>query len=331
MRYRQLGSTEIELSEIGFGAWGIGGQTPGASSYGPTTDSESIKALWTALDQGINYFDTANVYGNGNSESLIGRAFGMEREELVFSSKLGLCDFSTKIELKEPEMRASLEGSLSRLRTDFLDIIFLHEVSIEEIAQLPEILETLLKFKEEGKIRYLGVSLKNPSDASREIVRENFSVIQVNFSLLDMRLLLDGFFEQKQAAQVGLVARTPFNFGFLSNNFPEDIAFPESDHRSRWHANQVVAWARGANQVLRAAGLTDPNDLQGRIDRAINFCLSYSEVSSVIPGMLTSAEVESSVAALRAGPLPNELREAAISAYSMIERELAKSIHDIQG
>ena len=135
MKYRQLGTTNILLSEIGFGTWGIGGVTPGPTSYGPTDDAISLQALKQALDIGINFYDTSNVYGRGNSEELIGQAFKTDREKVIIATKVGLIDYESPSNFSSDYMRDSLENSLKRLKTDYIDLLQLHNPPLNIIYE----------------------------------------------------------------------------------------------------------------------------------------------------------------------------------------------------
>src|SRR5882724_10158294 len=126
MKYRQLGATGLQVSEIGFGTWGIGGRTEGETSYGDTDDGASRDALGAALDRGVTFFDTSNVYGDGHSETLIGEALGPRRNQVVLATKAGFVGYQVPADFSPANLRASLFGSLRRLRTDVVDLLQLH-------------------------------------------------------------------------------------------------------------------------------------------------------------------------------------------------------------
>ena len=320
MQYRQLGQTGIQVSEIGFGAWGIGGMTAGATSYGTVADTVAIEALEFAVDQGVSFFDTSNVYGAGHSEELLGKTLAKTRHNLVISSKMGLLNYDQKLEWSEQEMRSSLEGSLRRLKTDYLDVLHLHMVGLDELANDPSIMTTLKTFQQEGKVRALAISLNSPEDALQSIVTDNFTVIQVNFSLLDMRIVTNGFLVTERETQLGIIARTPLNFGFLANNYRQGIKFNEADHRSRWPMSQIRAWINGANELLTVLGIENLDDRQARVNLALKFCLSYSAVSSVLPGMLSKSEVEMNLRAIDSPLFSDETLFAVAEAYASWEK-----------
>jgi aryl-alcohol dehydrogenase-like predicted oxidoreductase len=135
MKYRPLGRTGLSVSEIGFGCWGLGGVTPGATSYGEVDDAASLKALHRALDLGITFYDTSNLYGDGHSEELLGEAFTGRRDKVVIATKAGRSTYDTEA-YTPAELRRSVEASLRRLRSDYVDVVQVHSPSsIEVLAQ----------------------------------------------------------------------------------------------------------------------------------------------------------------------------------------------------
>lgn len=301
MRYRKLGNTGIFVSEIGFGAWGIGGLTEGATSYGATDDETSKKALKKAYSLGINFFDTSNVYGNGHSEELIGEVFKKIRSKVIIASKVGFSrhlgpqDFSRDYTLK------SLEKSLKRLDTDYLDLLQLHSPSLDALEET-DILETLQKLKGEGSIRAYGISARSPADAVSAVRNYPFDSVQVNFNLTDQRAIETGLFGICEDKKIGVIARTPLCFGFLSGEYQE-TKFDSSDHRSAWSKEQREVWAT-AYSLFQDTVRKDREQTNAQV--ALRFCLSYGQVSSVIPGMLNSKEVCENAFASQLGPLHEE-------------------------
>ena len=327
MQYRELGSTGIQVSEIGFGTWGIGGVTPGATSYGVISDDDAIEALEVALFEGVNFFDTSNVYGDGHSEILLGQVLGetsgRQRSDVVISSKLGMLNYKQKLEMTADNMERSLDGSLERLQTDYLDVLHLHMVSLEELLEMPVILDTLRRFQLDNKVRVLAISLKNPLDSCHRLISDNFQAIQVNFSLLDMRLISSGFFNNTRAKRLGVLARTPLNFGFLAQNFPKNTTFDKSDHRSRWSRTQIENWIDGANQMFEAIGLSDFEDKQARSYLALKFCLSYTGISTVLAGMHNASEVKMNIRATEGSKINRKMLASVIKAYQLWDRKIA--------
>ena len=305
MRYRKLGVTGLVVSEIGFGGWGIGGALDEAHSYGITDDQESLRALQRAFELGVTLYDTSNLYGNGHSETLIGKAFQKVRPRVVLASKGGFFidgeqDFSPR------HLRESLEGSLERLQTDYLDLFQLHSPASILLPRLGETLKALEDLKREGKIRAFGISVRSPDDglvAAREL---HAPFLQINFSMIDQRARENGLLDLCAQSQVGFIARTPLCYGFLTGRYTSETVFPPKDHRSKWPRQQIALWA--SSPKLFASVLRDPQSNPAQV--ALRYCLSTPGISAVIPGMLTIQQVEENVPASDQGPLlEEELRE----------------------
>lgn len=300
MRYRPLGRSGLSVSEIGFGAWGIGGITPGPTSYGHTDDEVSLAALRRAREKGINFFDTSNVYGGGHSEALIGAAFSDCRDDVVIASKVGFVDYQQPPDYKAATVERSVVGSLERLRTSRIDLLQLHNPTADLLRKLPDTLALLERLRREGTVTALGVSVKSPEDALPLLDLFPFESVQANFNMMDIRALQGGLLDALADRQVAFIARTPLAFGFLTGRYDGEEQFPDEDHRSRWPREQRRLWARGAQDLFRccAESATDtPADV------ALRYCLSYPTVTTTIPGILTPVEVDLNVAAVAAGPL----------------------------
>jgi len=261
MRYRLLGNSGLSISEIGFGAWGIGGATPGPTSYGKTDDETSLSALGCALDLGINFFDTSNVYGYGHSEKLIGKAFHRRRSDVIVATKAGFADYASPPDFSSLAIKHSVNLSLQRLNTDYIDLIQLHNPSADWLEEHPETLDALAQMQKDGKVRAVGVSVKSPMDALSLLELFPFQAVQANFNMLDIRVLECGLMDKLDLFNAGFIARTPLSFGFLSGKLSGEEVFPEEDHRSRWPREQIRLWVKGARD-LHASCLESSNNLQ---------------------------------------------------------------------
>ena len=301
MQYKPLGKSGIEVSVVGFGAWGIGGRTPGATSYGETDDAVSLRALTEALDRGITFYDTASVYGDGHSEELIGTCFKDRRDQVVIATKAGILPAFKGYDFSPAALRASLEGSLRRLQADYVDVLQLHNVEPATVLNEPEIADLLNAFVREGKVRAYGFSTPSPDDALALLAVPHTACIQVNLNLLDWRGIDSGLFDAAKSREVGIIARTPLAFGFLTGRFDKDATFPPDDHRSRWSPERIAGWVEAADAVF--AALDVPGGESARVAVALRFCLSFDAVATVIPGMFTPAEVRANVAAAATGRL----------------------------
>ena len=308
MKYRRLGKTEIFVSEIGFGAWGIGGISKGATSYGPTDDNSSIRALNCALDSGINFFDTSNVYGGGHSESLIGKTLLKFRNSVLIATKVGLVNYDEPADFSIKNLSTSLKGSLKRLKTDYIDLLQLHNPSPHVIQNNHDILTWVDQLKKKGIIRAFGVSVKSPKEGIEAIEQLRVESVQVNLNLLDHRAIESGLMKSATTNQVSLIARTPLCFGFLSGKINKTTHFDKQDHRSRWSNRQIQNWIEGSKKVLSCK--TDSSS-QTNTQFALRFCLSYPRVTTAIPGALNELEVKENIKASDLGPLQDdEIQEA---------------------
>ena len=300
MRYRQLGKTGFSVSEIGFGAWGIGGATPGPTSYGETDDKVSLAALEAAVDCGINFFDTSNIYGNGHSEIMLGQAFSHRREQVIIATKAGFVDFESQPDFAADAIRKSLEKSLERLRTSYVDLLQLHNPSAQWLKDHPTTLKALSALLTEGRVKSVGISVKRPEDAFSLLDLFPFQSIQANFNMMDVRVVSSGLLKKIDETGIGLIARTPLAFGFLARHMTGEEVFDTQDHRSRWSRAQIRAWAIGASDLLACC---EESQRATPAQVAIRFCLSYPQISTTIPGMLTPEEVKFNSAASVAGTL----------------------------
>jgi aryl-alcohol dehydrogenase-like predicted oxidoreductase len=300
MNYRRLGRTGLVVSEVGFGAWGIGGRTAAETSYGDTDDATSIAALARALDRGITFFDTSAAYGDGHSEELIGRAVRGRRGDVVIASKAGYESWERPPDFSPAALTASTERSLRRLATDYLDLLQLHNPPSETLAAL-DVREAIQRLIDSGKIRTWGVSGRGPQEALDAVQIAGAPVVQANFNMMDVRALDCGLLEEAARTDTGFIARTPLCFGFLSGTITRDTRFPAGDHRARWPGAQISNWIEGAAELLTAVHAAPGTE---GAQAAIRFCLAFPALSSAIPGILTPGEADQDTAASSAGPLP---------------------------
>ncbi|MGA2685002.1 MAG: aldo/keto reductase [Verrucomicrobiota bacterium] len=308
MKYRLLGETGLRVSEIGFGTWGLGGDRKGAVAYGPANDEVSRTALQTACDLGINFFDTADLYGFGHSEELLGEVFSPRRNSVIIATKGGFAD-SGEQDFSVEHLRRALEASLRRLRSDYVDLYQLHSPSIATLREQPEIVELMAELHAAGKIRAWGFSARSPEEARQAIEEFHAPCVQVNFNLTDQRAVTNGLLDLCRQRRAGVIVRTPLCFGFLTGKYAGDSTFAATDHRSRWPAEQRQRWQE-ANDVFRFLFSANPSDTPAQL--ALRFCLSFPAVSTTVPGMLTDAHVRENAAASERETLPSELLRRAV-------------------
>ncbi|MGE3540154.1 MAG: aldo/keto reductase [Candidatus Tectimicrobiota bacterium] len=291
MRYRRLGRTELQVSEIGFGAWAIGGNKHG-HSYGPTENAESLRTIAQALELGCNFFDTADLYGHGLSEKLLGQALEKRRHECIIATKVGGDFYHGPFHqnFDHEYIRFALEKSLERLRTDYIDLYQLHNppLMLLERGANYAILEEL---KQEGKIRHYGVSVHDAYEGMMAIETGKPDVIQVAYNLLrqDPR---EDLFPLAVERNIGLIIREPLANGMLTGKYAAGTTFGEGDMRAEWPPEFVALQARLAE---KAAFLVTP---QRTLAQAmLRFVLDSPAISVVIPGLKTTAQAVENLAA----------------------------------
>ena len=316
MKRRVLGRTGLAVSPIGFGAWAIGGNRFG-NSYGSTDDAESRRAVRRAHDLGCNFFDTADVYGHGHSEEVLGAALDGIRPDVVVATKVGGNFYNRDVNpllipriteaLGQPlaevgpdaalpvthdacfspsYVRFAVEQSLRRLRTDYIDLLQLHNPTLGLIAD-PETYRVLDDLKAEGKIRFYGVSVHPPEEglAAVEVTRPD--TVQIVYNIV-RRAAEDLFFPAARAANVGVIAREPLANGFLAGKYRQDSIWEQGDIRGRMPRPYVAQLAALGARVVELAGEAGVTAAQ----LALRFVLDNDAVSVVIVGMKTVAQVD---------------------------------------
>ncbi|MFA6208432.1 MAG: aldo/keto reductase [Candidatus Obscuribacterales bacterium] len=301
MKYRDFGNTGIKVSEIGFGCWPIGGNSHG-NSYGPTTDKSSTDAVNKAIDLGLNFFDTADVYGWGHSEELLGKALRGKRDRVVLATKVG-ADFyqGTGFQTFTPDyIRFALEKSLTRLNTDYIDVYQLHNPPLKLISK-EETYATLRELKKEGKIRAFGVSVFTPVEGITAINVGQPDCVQITYNIFSCRpeeQLLPRAFETGCA----VIAREPLANGFLTGKYDTAPKFAVGDFRKNWPMEYVQA----RSDATRQLAFLKKNGHQSMAQAALKYPLLDQAVSTVIVGLKDVEMVEENLAASDSGPLTAE-------------------------
>ncbi|MBT2643139.1 aldo/keto reductase [Bacillus sp. ISL-41] len=270
MKYRQLGSTGIKVSEVGFGAWQLGN----ARDWEGMENNQAIKLVHEALEQGCNFFDTAPNYGGGNSESLLGKALTGRRSEAVINSKFGHHPDNT-LNFDSQKIRSSVENSLRRLKTDYLDSILLHNPPFEILTGVTDHFDVLESLKQEGKIRAYGASVDSAREMDELIRNTGSQVIEVMFNIFHQEPRKA--FKKAAEKNVGLIVKVPLDSGWLSGKYGENNIF--TDIRSRWSREQLKKRAE-LLPVLKE--MLEPGE--SLVQLALRYILNYQEVSTVIPG-----------------------------------------------
>lgn len=296
MKYRLLGRTGFRVSEIGFGAWGIGGM------WGARDDAEAERALSRAFDLGVNFYDTAYVYGDGHSEELIGRFLRHKRSEIYVASKVPPKTFRWPVRPDDPVKNTfpkqwvidCTERSLKRLHTDYLDLQELHAWTDAYTQQL-DWLEAMEKLKNQGKIRAYGVSANDwdPYGPVNAVLAGLLDTVQVIYNIWEQRPV-EKLFPAAKEKNVGIIARVPFEEGLLTGAYQPGHKFESDDWRSEWLTPERLAEAYRRVEKLKSFLSEDCPTLSSL---ALKFCLSHPAVSTVIPGMRRVRHVEENCAA----------------------------------
>ncbi|MDP9053006.1 MAG: aldo/keto reductase [Acidobacteriota bacterium] len=310
MKTRRLGRTELEISQIGYGAWGIGG-----SMWIGATDKESLAALRRAIDLGVNFIDTALVYGNGHSEELVGKVVRETPHKVWVASKIPpknrLWPAPAGVGIDEAFPRdyilRSTETSLKNLGLETIDLQQLH-IWNPEWTDREEWRRAFEDLKTQGKVRAFGVSLSNhdPDSALGIIDTGLIDAVQVIYNIFDQTPERN-LFPACLKHNVGVLARVPLDEGALTGRIHEASVFPEGDFRNDYfRGDRKKQVARRVDAMVNDLHLEGPGHLAGI---AIRFCLSHPAVTSVIPGMRSIASVEGNVMASGQGPLPPSAME----------------------
>ena len=308
MKYREFGKTSLKVSEIGMGCWAIGGNEFG-NSYGPTDDAKSIMAIKKAVELGCNFFDTADVYGQGHSEELLGMALKKTtekvRESIIIATKVGgsymYGDRWGRMNFSEEYIRFALEKSLQRLQTSYIDIYQLHNPPIEIIKD-GKIFKIMRELQKEGKIRHIGISVHTIDEGVASL--KYVDSIQCVFNML-----YPNNYELIEAAKIkgiGIIAREPLCNGFLTDKMTEfssedsdkGPAFEKGDIRNYMSDNykkKLIEHAKNFREILsyRKESLSQ---------LALKYVLAFKSISVVIPGAKTTEQIEEN---MRSSDIPD--------------------------
>lgn len=292
MKYNKFGNTELIVSEIGFGAWGIGGPAMAGNTpigWGIVDDAESKKALIKSLDLGINFYDTADFYGLGHSEELIGEVFKGSKD-IIIATKVGHRlddDNSILLDYSYNHIISACNKSLQRLKRDYIDLYQLHSAKMEHLLQ-GECISAMQDLSKQGKIRYWGISLNtfNPEpEANYFIDKKIGSSFQLVYNLINQKSL--SLIEKASQAGYGIIARMPLQFGTLTGKFSKDAKFDNNDHRAfRLNAQILSSILDDTDEVWN---LTDKYNTS-KTGLSLSFILSTKGVSTTIPGIKTVAQ-----------------------------------------
>jgi aryl-alcohol dehydrogenase-like predicted oxidoreductase len=306
MQYRELGRTGWKVSTISFGAWAIG------SAWGAVDDTESLAALHRALDRGVNFFDTADVYGDGHSERLLGQLRKERREKFYIATKAGrrLNPHETAGYNRE-NLTAFVERSLKNLQTDALDLLQLH-CPPTGVYYRPEVFGVLDDLVKAGKLRFYGVSVEKVEEALKAIEYPGVQTVQIIFNIFRQRAS-ELLFAETQKRRVGILARVPLASGLLTGKLTSASKFSSDDHRAfnrhgeafdRGETFSGVDYETGLQAVEALRPLVPPGATLTQL--ALQWILTFPAVTCAIPGARRPTQVDENVAAADLPPLSSE-------------------------
>ncbi len=328
MQQRRLGRTGYQVSEVGFGAWAIGG------SWGEVSEDDAMSALRSALDAGVAFFDTADVYGDGRSEKLLAH-LRRERPSTPFTvaTKAGYRIVGTrKVEdYSEVNLRSWVERSLRYLETEALELLQLHCPPVG-VYYRPEVFGVLDRLVEEGKVRHYGVSVDRIEEALKAMEYPGVETVQLVFNVFRQRPA-GLFFREAKDRDVGVIARIPLASGLLTGKMTRDSTFPENDHRRFNRQGERFDKGETFSGIDFEAGLELVEELRPLVPSgmtmaqfALRWILMFDEVSTVIPGAKNAVQARENAGAADLAPISPEAMRAVAALY---ERRVSPLVHHL--
>jgi aryl-alcohol dehydrogenase-like predicted oxidoreductase len=306
VKQRKFGHDGVLVSEVGLGTWQIGG------SWGQVSEEDALSILHAALENGVTFFDTADVYGNGRSETLIGRFLKQTGAEVFVATKLGRNSkpgWPDNFTLDA--MRAHTEASLRRLGHEALDLTQLHCVPTEVLRQ-GEVFDSLRLLQQEGKILRFGASVESMEEALLCLQQEGLASLQIIFNIFRQKPI-DALFEAAQEKGVALIVRLPLASGLLSGKFTQSTQFDESDHRNFNRDGDAFNVGETFAGLPFEKGVALTDDLKAMLPEgmtmaqmALRWILDFEAVTTIIPGASKLSQVASNVSASTLPPLGHE-------------------------
>ncbi len=327
MRYRELGRTGWKVSEISFGAWAIGGD------WGTVDDAKSLAAMRRSIDLGVNFIDTADVYGDGRSERLVRQLIKERRETVHVATKAGRrLDPHTADGYNRRNLTRFVERSLKNLGTESLDLLQLH-CPPTEVYYRPEVFGILDDLVRQGKLRYYGVSVEKVEEGLKALEYPNVQSVQIIFNIFRQRPA-ELFFEQAKRKKVGILARVPLASGLLTGKLKPNTRFEKSDHRAYNREGQEFDRGETFAGVPYQTGLRAVEELRPLAERtapgttltqfALRWILMFEAVSCAIPGAKSPAQADENALAADLPALPEASMRAVEEIY---RREIKESVH----
>jgi len=324
MNYRELGRTGWKVSEISFGAWAIGG------AWGEVDDRESLATLHRAADLGVNFYDTADVYGDGRSERLLAQLKRERSEEIIIATKAGRrLDPHVASGYNRENLSAFIERSLKNLETGALDLLQLH-CPPTDVYYNPELFAALDDFVRQGKIRNYGVSVERVEEALSAIEYPGVQTVQIIFNIFRQRPA-ELFFGEAKKRGVGILARVPLASGLLTGKLTSHSQFEADDHRAFNRHGEAFDRGETFSGVDYATGLQAVEELRALVPEgmtmaqfALRWILMFDAVTCAIPGAKRPSQVEDNARASDSPPPDAETMRAVQKIY---ERRIRALVH----
>jgi aryl-alcohol dehydrogenase-like predicted oxidoreductase len=325
MQYRELGRTGWKVSDISFGAWAIGG------SWGNVSDDESLAALRKAIDSGVNFIDTADVYGDGRSERLIAQLKKSVKSEIVVATKAGRrLPRQTVAGYNRQNLTMWVEDSLRNLSTDCLDLLQLH-CPPTALYDGPEVFGILDDMVRAGKIRYYGVSVEKIEEALKAVEYPNVQSVQIIFNCFRQRPA-EKFFARAKEKRVGILARVPLASGLLTGKFRQDSAFAADDHRNFNRHGEAFDMGETFSGVDYNVGLAAVEEMRALVPAgvsmsqfALRWILMFDAVTCAIPGGKRPEQVADNCRASDLPPLTSQAMKEVQRIYDEKIRPLVQA------
>jgi aryl-alcohol dehydrogenase-like predicted oxidoreductase len=322
MQYRKLGKTNFKVSEVSLGAWQIGG------SWGNVSDEDAERVVHAAIDNGINFIDTADVYGDGRSERFVAKVLSETKEQVFVATKAGRrLQPHTVDGYNRANLTAFVERSLKNLRRETLDLVQLHCPPIGVYYE-PEVFAALDELKQAGKILYYGVSVEKVEEALKAIEYPAVATVQIIFNIFRQRPK-DLFFPLAQQRDVGILVRLPLSSGLLSGKITRHTSFAADDHRSYNRLGEQFDRGETFSGVDFDVALDAVEEIRrvlpdgiSMANFALRWILDHEAVSCVIPGARNERQVVQNVAASALPPLTAEQMAALAKLYDTKIRPL---------
>jgi aryl-alcohol dehydrogenase-like predicted oxidoreductase len=316
MEYRTLGRTGWKISAISFGSWGIGG-----NDWGNTDDRTSLEALNKAIDLGVNFIDTADVYGDGHSEQLIAQVRKSRSEQLIIATKAGRrLNPHVAAGYNRENLTSFVERSLRNLEVEALDLLQLHSPP-SEVYDMPEVFGILDDLVRQGKLRFYGVSVERVEEALKSITYPNVQSVQIIFNMFRQKPA-EQFFPAARERQVGILARVPLASGLLTGKFRPDTQFAQNDHRSFNRHGEAFDAGETFSGVDYETGLRAVEELRKLVPQdatmaqfALRWILMFPDVTTAIAGAKNPQQAADNVGAVSLLPLSEETMQKVREVY----------------